>query len=272
MHDVIHKAHVRVDFSLTVTYSRPMLRVPPSPPPPRLCLYSTAALFNSREMHFNIRLNEVLAACNYDIFVPQRDGFEFAHAERLKRLLAAQGITDPAALTTALERIIYLLDLGYFIGKADAVVANLDEPIDEGVVVEIQHARVLGKPVVGWRTEERSPFGSMADPLRGCHFFPAYQCDVFIHHSFRAPTTAAGEESIAALAARIHESIISLRSRITLHSTHTPATQIIRDQAEALFGGLADLHSDDSMEEIARRYARMHAAGGLIGPVVVVST
>lgn len=49
----------------------------------------------------------------------------------------------------------------HFIGQADAVVGNLDESMDEGVVVELQHARSLGKPVVGWRTDAPSPAATL---------------------------------------------------------------------------------------------------------------
>ncbi len=60
------------------------------------------------------------------------------------------------------------------------MVANLDEPIDEGMVVEISYAHLIGKPVLGFRTDIRSPYGDKPDPLGGIHFFVAYQCDDFI--------------------------------------------------------------------------------------------
>ena len=76
--------------------------------------------------------------------------------------------------------IIYLLDLGRFLWTADVCVANLDEPTDPGVLVEVMFAHMMGKPVLGYRTEARSPYGTLSDFTTGMHFFKFFPLDAFL--------------------------------------------------------------------------------------------
>ena len=76
--------------------------------------------------------------------------------------------------------IIYLVDLGCFLNTADVVICNLDEPLDPGMIVEMMFAKMTNKPVIGYRTEMRTPFGRMEDFNNGCHFFCYFPCDAYI--------------------------------------------------------------------------------------------
>jgi nucleoside 2-deoxyribosyltransferase len=51
------------------------------------------------------------------------------------------------------------VDVEYLLYNSDILIANLDEPIDPGVVVEILLAKELKIPVIGYRSDLRSPFG-----------------------------------------------------------------------------------------------------------------
>ena len=62
-------------------------------------------------------------------------------------------------ISRATSWIIYLLDLGRFLYGSDVCIANLDEDLDPGVIVEIMFAKMMGKPVIGYRTEMRTPYG-----------------------------------------------------------------------------------------------------------------
>jgi len=105
-------------------------------------IYSTAALFNTRELVHNIQLNNVLEErYGYKVFLPQRDGFEYAQTLELFSLFkAALGsfvlpillfrpahhiviimIGSDADATLAVQRVIYLVDMGHFIGTFVAV-------------------------------------------------------------------------------------------------------------------------------------------------------
>jgi nucleoside 2-deoxyribosyltransferase len=141
-------------------------------------VYFAAALFSSRETLFNVELvRRIKSALGRDVrvFLPQEDGFEFSSlgAELLRRLPSS----DVAA---AVNTIIYTLDMAGFLSASDAVIAVLDEPLDDGVLVEISYARRLGIPVLGIRTDRRVPYGMPGDALGGIHFFAAYQCTHFI--------------------------------------------------------------------------------------------
>lgn len=100
---------------------------------------------------------------------PQRDGFEFGNLMR-----AFYNKLPSEEISPAVQKIIYLLDMGIFIPKSDIVLAILDEPLDEGMVVEISYAKMIRKLVIGIRTDVRSPYGSILEPLTGMHFFLAY--------------------------------------------------------------------------------------------------
>jgi len=140
-----------------------------------LSIYFAAALFNARETVFNYELVERLERRRFFVRLPQRDGFEFG---ALRKMLSEE--VSSRELAAAVEVIIYTLDMGVFLTRSDTVVAVLDEPPDEGVLIEIAFARQLGIPVVGVRTDVRAPFGKVEDPLGGIHFFAAFQCTDFI--------------------------------------------------------------------------------------------
>ena len=40
-------------------------------------------------------------------------------------------------ITTCIQYLIYMLDVGYFIPNAHVILGHIDEPMDEGVVVEL---------------------------------------------------------------------------------------------------------------------------------------
>ena len=140
-----------------------------------LSVYFASALFSSRETIFNYELARRLEAQGYRVWLPQRDGFEFSD---LREALAKR--VSGAELAEAVNAIIYTLDMGVFLPSSNVVVAVLDEPLDEGLLIEIAYARRLGLPVIGVRTDSRTPFGNNDDPLGGIHFFAAFQCTDFV--------------------------------------------------------------------------------------------
>ena len=95
--------------------------------------------------------------------------------KRLKAHLATE-----EQISHATSWIIYLLDLGRFLWGSDVCLANLDEDLDPGVIVEIMMAKQMGKPVIGYRTEMRTPYGTQAECHTGMHFFCFFPCDKFI--------------------------------------------------------------------------------------------
>jgi nucleoside 2-deoxyribosyltransferase len=227
----------------------------------RPTLYFAAALFSARETWFNRTLSVALEQRGYPVILPQRDGFEFgALGRKLEAILPAEAVAD------MVQTIIYVLDIGRFLASSQVVVANLDEPLDDGVIVEICDARNRGIPVVGFRTDVRTPYGSSADALGGVHFFPAFQCDAFFRHHMPNKSTEESAHEWEQLLFLL-ERAIGMAMQATRHATRLP--QKVDELAEQLFGGLGDLHSEQSLTTIAERCSHLQPALKALRPALV---
>ena len=215
-------------------------------------LYIAAALFNGRETRFNADLARRLEQDGYKTILPQRDGFEFGE------LIATLSNRLPGKPIGAMAKsIIYYLDMGKFIPAGDAVVANLDEPIDEGVVVEITYAKLIGKPVVCFRTDIRSPYGDDRDSLGGMHTFVAYQCTDFVRRMMPSRSVDDGEAEMAGVVDKIKERVQMERGQNAIFPNVRSNPQVVKilQAAGLLFGGIADIHSKEGLEAVVGRFA-----------------
>jgi len=228
-------------------------------------IYFAAALFSGRETFFNVHLADRLET-SYDVFLPQRDGFEFG---RLTGSLKDK--MNAGAVSEAVQSIIYMFDMGVMLPKHKVVVANLDEPLDPGVDVEVSYAKQMGKFVVGFRTDVRSPYGSISDALRGIHFFPAYQCNVFIPHYMPAKCYEDAEQGMNDLAAKIESAITANKRKIVAAEDNlsNPVVQKVIQGARILFDGISDPHSQESLDTIAERYVVNKRKLSEIGPEIL---
>ena len=141
-------------------------------------LYFAAALFATRECIYNVELTNYLETKGYPVMLPQRDGFEFN--VEWQQVLMKDVFPNDEERSKALSWVIYLTDIGKFLYESDVVIANMDEPLDPGVIVECMVAKEMGKPVIQYRTDSRSPYGGMSDSHKGMHWFPMFPCDHFI--------------------------------------------------------------------------------------------
>ena len=218
-------------------------------------VYIAAALFNARETHFNSQLVEGLEKVGYKTNFPQRDGFEFGN---LAKALSEKLQQDQ--ISSAVQNIIYFLDMGLLIPASDVVLANLDEPLDEGVVVEISYAKLIGKFVIGLRTDVRSPYGMPNNCFGGMHFFPAYQTHRFLQFYMPSKTPAERDEQMNSLVQKIHSIIkeagVSHQEKIPEYARNNPNIQLVLKSAGLLFSGIEDIHSDSGLEEITSRYVK----------------
>ncbi len=82
----------------------------------KIVIYPAAALFNARETYFNSRLVEKLEELGYKTNFPQRDGFEFGNLTK-----AFSGKIRADQINSAVQNVIYLLDMGIFIPKSDII-------------------------------------------------------------------------------------------------------------------------------------------------------
>ncbi|MCK5149565.1 nucleoside 2-deoxyribosyltransferase [Candidatus Pacearchaeota archaeon] len=231
----------------------------------RIIIYPAAALFNGRETHFNSQLVEGLERFGYKTNFPQRDGFEFGNLTN-----ALSGKLQQDQISSAVQNVIYFLDMGVFIPKSDVVLANFDEPLDEGVVVESSYAKLMGKFVIGLRTDIRSPYGAPNDNFGGMHFFPAYQSHEFISHYMPSKTPEERESQMGFFIQRIHQLIqdteISPQKVIPNYVKNNPNLYPVLEGAKLLFDGIKDIHSEKGLEKIALRYIKNKKRLEEIGP------
>lgn len=227
-------------------------------------IYIAAALFNGREIYFNSRLVKGLEEKGYKTYIPQRDGFEFGD---LTCVLTKK--LPPRDVNPVLEKIIYLLDMGLFIPKSNVVLANLDEPLDEGVVTEITFARLIGKFIIGLRTDVRSPYGLPSNPLKGMHFFPAYQCNKLISYNMLSKNFEEAEEKFDTLINKIDIVIKKRKSKSQQKTTSSPHIKSVINAANTLFKGIKDIHSEEGLENIVKRYIQFKSKLIKINPEVV---
>jgi nucleoside 2-deoxyribosyltransferase len=226
-------------------------------------VYFAAGLFKAAQTHLNIRLCHLLETMVKRVYLPQRDGFEFS---KLTAELAAHLSAEEAG--TALQTIIYLLDLGIYVHNSDVVIANFDEPLDEGVVVEAVWGRMINKYTVAFRTDVRSPYGNLSDPLRGMHFFPAFQAHRFIWHSIVPTSVKAADTQEWNLFSKLLRAI-EQRSESYPVARNIYHVDAVRERALFLFEGIDDVHLDVSLGTIVNRYLTRRTWLAEIGPIVV---
>lgn len=232
-----------------------------------IVIYLASALFNGRETYFNSKLVEDLDRLGYKTNFPQRDGFEFGNLTK-----ALSNKLPPEQIGSAVQNVIYFLDMGIFLPQSDVILANLDEPLDEGVVVEVSYAKLMDKFIIGLRTDVRSPYGSALDALKGMHFFPAYQCNKFISHYMPCKNPVEREEQFTSLVHKIDKTIresgIQHKDELPTYASSNPNINSILESAEALFTGISNIHSEESLEKIALRYTENKEKLEAIGPYV----
>ncbi len=230
-----------------------------------IVIYPAAALFNARETFFNSALVDRLEHLGYKTNFPQRDGFEFGNLKE-----AFSGNLPESEISSAVLNVIYFLDMGLLLPTSDVILANLDEPLDEGVVVESSYGKLMGKFIIGIRTDIRTPYGSLEDDYGAMHFFPAYQCHKFISHYMPCRMPLESKMQMDSLAIRIDETIqetgITHHETITEYARANPNFKLVFEGAEILFDGIHDIHSKEGLETIASRYIENKERLAEIGP------
>lgn len=228
-----------------------------APKQPAECkVYFAAALFSLREKLFNRDVVQALEKKHlYNVFLPQRDGFEFYN---LDKLLSTR--LSPKETIKAEQLIIYYLDMGYFLNDSDLIVAILDEDLDPGVMAEISYGHLMGKYIIGVRTDVRSPYSS--HPETGMHFFPLFQLDDYIFFTDFAQDSAEIDTAQEKIAHIINEKILLYNKNHvcaaapinTINSNST--IQSLQAGAKILFDGMTpeDLHTDEGLKRVIDRY------------------
>lgn len=200
--------------------------------------------------------NQIPVQC----YLPQRDGFEVG---KIADFIAHAGTVLPKGKLTASEVVMYVpyyLDLGYFMSNSVAVVANLDEPIDNGLMVEVAYAKLCNIPVIGLRTDLRTPLGQRTDIL-SINPFIIEQCDCFIW-SQTPPgdledVLSHTDTIIDELEKRIRKWVADSGKGNQMRSSDNRIFKNIIKGSDMLFSDIVgDIHTEENMTKIVKNFAQ----------------
>ena len=228
-------------------------------------IYNAAELFNGPNTRFNAEVTAGLEARGYRVFNPQRDGFDFISLqEALAKILPEKKIEE------AVRRIIYSWDI-FAINKSDVLIARLDEPQDPGVVHEIDIAKALDIPIIAYRTDVRSPYGSITDIYGGMHTFPIEPAQALFRVQMPSKTLYEAKKDMDFLIGLLDAELVGTEKapvRKDLSVSQEGIAGIVAI-GKMLFSGVANIHSREGLKEIAKRYQENYGQINWFGPRVV---
>lgn len=210
-------------------------------------LYFAASLFSARELYYNACLCALFETAGTSVFLPQRDGLLFT---TLGKSLSS---FPDKEIDTVVRNLIYLQDI-LRLSEATAVIACLDEPVDTGVTVEMCTASELEIPVIGYRTDRRSPFGSYKSDGGGTHPFVVVQSDIFMR--LRELPNEKDSEALERLFQALLEQLTQVigRSPSRYFANHGGKTLKFISIAKTLFWGIDKPLSTLGIAELVKRY------------------
>jgi len=127
----------------------------------RLKIYCAGPLFNVKEKEEMTEIATALENNGFNVFLPHRDGFEFAH---LLDVFKAMGVSEVKA-NRLLNKAIFTLDV-YEVLDSDGLVLNINGLVpDEGATVEAGIAWNAGKRVVIYKNDARTLINGNDNPL-----------------------------------------------------------------------------------------------------------
>lgn len=204
-------------------------------PAKKLKIYMAAGLFNGRENQFNLVVTKEIEKRGYQTILPLREGFEDKAFSKV-----ANKYMSSSEIMGAERNLVYLRDIGIFIPESDVILANLDEPLDEGVIVEISYAHIMGKMVIGYRTDIRSRYVG-SEGISGIHSFVAMQCDYILTQSMMKADEKQMIAAITALADKVDHII---KTEFPKHKSSDPAIERVIKTAHLLINKPKEMQSE----------------------------
>lgn len=124
-------------------------------------IYCAGPLFNNKEKEEMQEIADVLEAKDFDVFLPHRDGFEFANLSTA----IEEFIQSKKATNLLLQKAIFTLDV-YQVLSSDGLILNINGRVpDEGAMVEAGIAWNAGKKIVIYKNDSRSLINGEDNPL-----------------------------------------------------------------------------------------------------------
>lgn len=124
-------------------------------------IYCAGPLFNNKEREEMQEIADVLETSDFDVFLPHRDGFEFANLSA-----GIEELTESKKSTSLLlQKAIFTLDV-YQVLSSDGLILNMNGRVpDEGAMVEAGIAWSAGKEIVIYKNDSRSLINGEDNPL-----------------------------------------------------------------------------------------------------------
>lgn len=124
-------------------------------------IYCAGPLFNSKEREEMQEIANILEAKDFEVFLPHRDGFEFANlSTAIKEFIESKKATN-----LLLQKAIFTLDV-YQVLSSDGLILNMNGRVpDEGAMVEAGIAWNAGKTIVIYKNDYRSLLNGEDNPL-----------------------------------------------------------------------------------------------------------
>jgi len=124
-------------------------------------IYCAGPLFNNKEKEEMQEIASALEANGFEVFLPQRDGFEFFN---LFSTFVDLGVPDTVA-RRVLNKAIFTLDV-FKVLSTHGLVLNINGRVpDEGAMVEAGIAWNSGKKIVIYKDDARSLLNGNDNPL-----------------------------------------------------------------------------------------------------------
>lgn len=127
----------------------------------KIKIYCAGPLFNDKEKEEMFEIADVLEGKGFNVFLPHRDGLEFAD---LLGVFREKGVSENSA-QCLLNKAIFILDV-YQVIDSDGLVLNINGRVpDEGATVEAGIAWNAGKEVVIYKNDARTLLSGNDNPL-----------------------------------------------------------------------------------------------------------
>jgi nucleoside 2-deoxyribosyltransferase len=124
-------------------------------------IYCAGPLFNSKEKEEMAEIATALEKSGFEVFLPHRDGFEFAN---LLEVFRSMGVSKLKA-SRLLNKAVFTLDV-YEVLNSDGLILNINGRVpDEGATVEAGIAWSAGKRVVVYKNDARTLLSGTDNPL-----------------------------------------------------------------------------------------------------------
>jgi len=127
-------------------------------------VYCSGPLFSPEEISAMSDIANELESNGFNTYLPHRDGVEAFVMNSIDRTLPNLPIFRP--LNKFVNKAVFALDIYQIIEACDYFVFNMNGRVpDEGGVVETAVALAMGKPIIIYKNDQRSPFFGIDSPM-----------------------------------------------------------------------------------------------------------